>query len=778
MPSGRNPQCFWMPTTNGRMHTPEILVNFAPTEAGPDCYTAGALIHHKEVVMPPVSLAILWHQHQPYYPDDVSGETLMPWVRFHSTKDYIGMALHLKEVPEFRCSINLVPSLLVQIQRYVDGGSDRHLDVSRMPTDGLASHDARYLVDNFFAANLESMVRPFPRYLELHRKRFTQPAGADAALSRMSSQDLRDLQVWHNLSWFHELLFEEDSELREFREKARDYTEKEKHWLLTKQREVVAQVIPLHKELQDRGQVELTTTPFYHPILPLLWDKRSARQAMPQCELPTSVESYAEDAVRQINSAVELHEKLFGRKPRGMWPSEGSVSQEILPAFIDAGIQWIATDEGILSRSLDGAIHRDNHKRINRPDLLYRPWRWEHQGKSLQLIFRDLGMSDFIGFEAQRQDPVSAAHHLLNASAEIGRAVRRDKRDAPVLVPIILDGENCWEHYRDGGVVFLRTFYREAVRHSDVRPVRICDHLEASPAPEKLQRLHAGSWINSDFYIWIGHSEDRQGWDAVHLTREFLKKQVATGKFDAATLDKAWRELDIAEGSDWFWWYGDDRSSGQDDLFDHLFRRHLQNVYRLLGESPPNALLRPICQIHKASIHTQPRRLLNVKPDGRRRYFEWMSAGHFVAGSERGTMARVTQGVIRDLYFGFTRDSLLIRCDTADRARDSLLPGQELRVRFLEPDGHEVRILLTDSQPSKPSLIRGGTSEKSRTVAAVEDVAIVKIPLQDLAVTAGRAIHFYVELFEGSTSLDRVPTEGMVELLVPSEDFDISNWYV
>jgi len=732
----------------------------------------------EETVMQPVSLAILWHQHQPYYPDDVAGETLMPWVRFHSTKDYIGMALHLKEVPEFHCSINLVPSLLVQIERYVAGGSDRHLDVSRMPTDGLSAHDARYLVDNFFAANLESMIRPFPRYLELHRKRFTQPSGSDAAVARMSSQDLRDLQVWHNLSWFHELLFEENAELREFREKARDYTETDKHWLLTKQREVVAQVIPLHKELQDRGQVELTTTPFYHPILPLLWDKKSARQAMPNCQLPTSIESYAEDAVRHIKSAVALHEKLFGRKPRGMWPSEGSVSADILPAIIEAGIQWIATDEGILSRSLDGAIHRDGQKRINRPDLLYRPWRWEHQGQSLQLIFRDLGLSDFIGFEAQRQDPVTAAHHMLNACAEVGRAVRRENREAPVIVPVILDGENCWEHYRDGGVVFLRTLYREAVRHAEVRPMRVCDHLESAPAQERLQKLHAGSWINSDFYIWIGHAEDRQAWDVLHLAREFLKKQVATGKFEDALLAKAWRELDITEGSDWCWWYGDDRSSGQDDLFDQLFRRHLQNIYRLLGESPPNVLLRPICQIHRASIHTQPKRLLNVQSDGRRRYFEWMSAGQFVAGSERGTMARVTQGVIRGLRFGFDRKSLLIRCDTAGRARDQLLPGQELRVRFLEPDGHEVRVRPSASGAPDLSLFRGGTAEPSEMVSAIEDVAEVKVPLVDLGLTAGQAVHFYVELFEAKTSVDRIPSEGMIELVVPPDDFDIRNWQI
>jgi alpha-amylase/alpha-mannosidase (GH57 family) len=255
--------------------------------------------------MPTVSLALMWHQHQPYYPDDVGGENPMPWVRLHGTKDYLGMALHLEEVPEFRCTINLVPSLLLQLQAYVDGASDKHLRVSRTPADGLSHDDAVYLLDHFFMANHDAMIRPYPRYQELYLQRGLGVDGAEQALQRFRERDLCDLQVWSNLTWMHPLLFEKDPELAEFRSKGRRYTEDDKNWLLDKQRELLGRIIPLHRALADRGQVELTTTPYYHPILPLLLDKRLAREAMPDVNLPAYRDGYPEDAEVHVRRAVE-----------------------------------------------------------------------------------------------------------------------------------------------------------------------------------------------------------------------------------------------------------------------------------------------------------------------------------------------------------------------------------------------------------------------------------------------------------------------------------------
>jgi len=454
--------------------------------------------------MTTASLALFWHQHQPYYTDDVTGETLMPWVRLHGTKDYIGMALHLKEVPEFRCSINLVPSLLTQILHYTDrGGSDRHLDVSRAPADSLSHEDAIYLLDHFFMANTDNMIRPYPRYRELYSKRGMGTDSAESALSRFSERDIRDLQIWNNLTWFHPLLFDRDSELKDFLKKGQGWTETEKKWLLDKQRDILAEIIPLHAELQKGGQVELTTTPFYHPILPLLWDKHSAREAMPGCPLSEHLEPYHDDAIVHLKRAVKFHEELFGMKPRGMWPSEGSVSQAILTAIAETGIKWIATDEEILAESTGGWVSRDSQGHVRNPEMLFRPWQLEADGHHMGIVFRDHALSDLIGFHYQRGDSVHAAHDLIGKVAGIGRSCGREGH--PALVPIILDGENCWEYYADGGVKFLRTLYQECVKSQEINSTTVGDFLEQHPPTDKINRLFAGSWISHNFAIWYGH---------------------------------------------------------------------------------------------------------------------------------------------------------------------------------------------------------------------------------------------------------------------------------
>ncbi|MEZ6057334.1 MAG: glycoside hydrolase family 57 protein [Planctomycetaceae bacterium] len=729
--------------------------------------------------MLPVSLALFWHQHQPYYPDDLTGEVLMPWVRLHGTKDYIGMALHILEVPEFRCTINLVPSLLVQIQRYVDGGSDLHLDMSRRPVDGLSEADACYLLDNFFMANPDSMVHPYPRYQKLLQKRNLGHDAATKALSRYSDDELRDLQVWNNLTWIHELVFERDSDLAAFRQKGEGWTEDEKQWLLERQRQLMAEIIPLHRQLMEGGQVELTTTPFYHPILPLLWDKRSARQAMPTCELPRHMDRYPEDVHRHLKAAVDYHTKMFGAPPKGMWPSEGSVSQEILASIANVGIEWIATDEQILERSTDGLVSRDSQGHSRHPEKLYCPWRVEEEGRNLQIIFRDHGLSDQIGFHYQRSNPQAAADDLLGRVFGIGQAVARIQPDRPALVPIILDGENCWEHYPDGGVKFLRRLYREAASRPEINPVRVSDHLEKYPAQDRINKLFSGSWIFHNFAIWIGHAEDRTAWDALHETRKFLKKAEFQGAVSADRIAQAWKEIDIAEGSDWFWWYGDDHSSDLDAMFDQLFRRHLENVYRLLGTSPPAMLAKAIGGTSTHALHSLPRNFLDVQIDGTTTYFEWAGAGTFVPGSERGTMTMVTEHCVEQLHFGFDASHLLLRLDAPTVACEQFANLEEIRVRFVEADETEVRVVGWNTGKLACIVLRN-QSQVLRTdaVAAVGDVLEIAVPRAELNLTNGEFVSFFIELIERGQSIDRAPAEGMITIPVPGPDFEHRNWRV
>jgi alpha-amylase/alpha-mannosidase (GH57 family) len=728
--------------------------------------------------MQPVALAFLWHQHQPYYPDDVGGETLMPWVRLHGTKDYYGMALHLKEVPEFRCTINLVPSLLVQIERYAKrGGSDRHLDVSRAPADSLSEADLQYLLENFFMANVDNMVRPHPRYYELYLKRGTSQQNAARARLRFSSRDIRDLQVWNNLTWIHELAFERDPELQEFRRKSGGWTEAEKLWLLERQRDILGRIIPLHRELAESGQIELTTTPFYHPILPLLWDKRSARQAMPGCALPRHLDSYKDDARLHISRAVDYHKQFFGSAPAGMWPSEGSVSQDIVAPVAEAGFKWIATDEEILAGSTSGWVSRDGHGHLRHPEMLYRPWRVDEGNESLQIIFRDHALSDLIGFHYQRSDPQHAAGDLVGRLLAIGRAVEGHNAGRPALVPIILDGENCWEYYPDGGVKFLRTLYRSAVQNPSIRPLRVSDYLKEHPATDRISNLFAGSWISHNFAIWIGHQEDNTAWDLLHQAREFLKRAEAEGTASPSAVARAWDEIYIAEGSDWYWWFGDDHSSAQDGIFDQLFRKHLENVYTLLGAPKPALLNHPISRSKRRTIHTNPTGFLPVKVDGRRTYFEWISAGHYSSGNERGTMTLVTEGLIREIYFGFDAQRLMLRVDTLHRAKDDLAQADELRVRFVEPADTEIRMTnLRQPKPTAELYQKDVPVPDARIELAIDQILELTVAFDDLHVQPEERVHLFLEAFAHRQSIDRAPREGVLELTVPSPDFELEMW--
>jgi alpha-amylase/alpha-mannosidase (GH57 family) len=727
-----------------------------------------------------VALAFFWHQHQPYYPDDVAGENPMPWVRLHGTKDYWGMAMLLKEVPEFHATINLVPSLLHQLNAYTEGGhQDTHQRVSHTPGDGLSEEDSNYLLDNFFMVHPDQMILPFPRYFELYKKRGLGVDSAEKARKRFNKKDIIDLQCWSNLVWLHPLVFEQDAELNEFRNKGRGWTEKEKQWLLDKQMEILRQVVPLHRELMERGQIELTTTPFYHPIMPLLFDKRLARRAMPHVVLPNHLDGYAEDAKEHIRRAVEYHEKLFGKKPQGMWPSEGSVCQAVIPAIADAGIQWIGTDEEILSCSTDGWVARDGNGFLRNPEMLYRPWHVEEQGRSVQLVFRDHAMSDQIGFHYQRFHPDHAVSDFIGKLEAIGRATGGNAGHRPTLVNITLDGENCWEYYPNAGVDFLRGVYRRIVQHPKIKPVRIGEYLKSHAATDKIGHLFPGSWIQHNFGIWIGHSECNRAWDLVYETRQWLVAVTARKSKPAEQLARAWEELYIAEGSDWFWWFGDSHSSAQDGLFDRLFRKHLQNVYQVLGEEPPTELARPIRQgVRHSQSYVEPTGLLSVKVDGRRSYFEWINAGHYVCGGSRGTMSMVTQGYISNLYFGFDTERLLLRLDSRGGPfREQLADVQSIRIVFLKPEGFELVITHPSRKGPEVQLWRqGAVVAGSHAVAAADQLFELAVPFHSLARKTDEPVHFYIELIKDKQSVERIPYEGAIETVVPSPDYELIMW--
>jgi alpha-amylase/alpha-mannosidase (GH57 family) len=741
--------------------------------------------------MADIALTFLWHQHQPYYPDDVTGENPMPWVRLHGVKDYYGMALHLLEFPEMRCTINLVPSLLLQLQAYIErGASDRFLDVSRIPAADLSEDDCLFLLDHFFMANADHMIRPFPRYAELHQRRAFGRSSARDALRRFQTRDLRDLQVWFNLTWVHPLAIERDDSLRALRDKGRNFTEEDREELLAKHLEILRQIVPLHKKLAESGQVELTTTPYFHPILPLLFDKKLAREAMPEVKLPRYTGGYPEDAAAHVRRAVEEHERIFGRRPLGMWPAEGSVCQSMLPLLARHGVRWIATDEEVLSASTHGQVSRDGKGHVRHPEKLYQAYKVREGGAELGIVFRDHALSDLIGFHYQRSDPNAAADNFLSCLYGISQVI---ESTAPALVSVILDGENCWEHYPGGGVDFLRALYRCCTKTPGVKPMKIGEYLERYPPRDTLPHLFAGSWISHNFAIWIGHEEDNTAWDVLHRTREYLLRKTepaalarqkgplanAAGSAALSPLERAWEEMYIAEGSDWYWWFGDDHSSAQDALFDYLFRKHLQNVYILLGDTPPPELGRPISRKGQRVHYTTPRAFLDVKIDGRYTFFEWVSDGRYICQNERGTMAMATQGPLEELYFGFNLSLLLIRIDCDRPARIALADFDVWRIGFVEPAGFEVRVSNPGRAEQRVELLRDGVPVPGIELAVgVDQIAEVAIPFDALGLTVDQHLQFFVELLRDGQGQDRAPREGAIVLTRPSRDFEQIMWDV
>jgi alpha-amylase/alpha-mannosidase (GH57 family) len=720
-----------------------------------------------------IALAFFWHQHQPYYPDDVTGTNPMPWVRLHGVKDYYGMALHLDEFPTMRCTINLVPSLVLQLLQYTEHGrSDRFLDVSRVPASDLSEADALFLLDHFFMANPDTMIRPWPRYAELYERRGLGRDHAHDALRRFSERDLRDLQVWFNLTWVHPLAVERDDFLRSLVERGRYFSESEKAALLDRHLDILREILPLHSRLAERGQVELTTTPYYHPILPLLLDKKLAREAMPDVRLPHFTAGYPEDAEFHVRRAIEQHAELFGAAPRGLWPAEGSVCQPMIGLLARHGIRWIATDEEVLSASTHGFVSRDARGHVRNPDRMYRPYKVRDGEHELAIVFRDHALSDQIGFRYQHSDPATAVDDFLGCLNGIDQSVQDG---APALVSVILDGENCWEHYPGGGVAFLRELYGRCTLTPGVHPTTISDYLDRSPPQDTLPRLFAGSWISHNFGIWIGHEEDNTAWDALHRTREYL---VRRSQESGVRSEEAWHEMYIAEGSDWFWWFGDDHSSAQDALFDYLFRKHLQNVYLLLGDEPPADLARPISRRGHRVHYTAPRGLLDVTVDGRYTFFEWVSAGHYNCHNERGTMALAMKGPLTDLYFGFDLERLLVRVDCDDPARAALAGEDQLRIGFITPAGYELAIDLPGRAEQEVRLVRNGAAVGAAVEAAVERIVEVAIPFDALGVAVDEPVQFFVELLRNGQSRDRAPRQGTIHLTRPSVDFERIMWDV
>lgn len=728
----------------------------------------------------PLYVTFLWHMHQPFYRDASSGDFALPWTRLHATKDYLHMAEVLEDYPEIHATVNFVPSLIEQLQDYAAGyGTDRALRIGLK--DQFSAADKEFLLSFFFSINWDRVINRYPAYRELLRQR--QEAQGD--WRRFPDQYWLDLIVWFNLAWFDFGYVQRDAELRALAAKGAGFSQADIRLVSEKSRNVAAPTLAAYRRLAERGQIELSTSPYYHPILPLLVDSSSASEATPGIHLPGELFAYPEDALEQTRLALIAHERTFGRPPQGMWPAEGAVSQDVVELLAQhTDLRWLASDEAILARSLGIGVDRDGDGHIARPGVFYQPYAVStgpraHGAAPLAVFFRDHLLSDRIGFVYQHMDSRAAAQDMVDrlrrARANLGETGR------PHCLSIILDGENCWEYYENNGDDFLRSLYQLLTAAGDIKTVTMSEYLDHAAPRSVVPRLAAGSWIGGDFLTWIGEPAQNRGWDYLARVREQLAQRAANDQaVSTDVIGQAWKEFYVAEGSDWFWWYSS-RNNPNSDVFDTLFRGYLSEVYRNLGLPAPEWLGERILVQREEEAGRSPRGYISPTLSAAGSAGPaWANAGLMEPSLSSATMQRSESG-LRSLYYGYDAKNLYLRIElnpvgmaaratvyaSTPRARANrtapLLPLSVADAAGAVGWSHELSVdLLAHSAILREANGYEGWQERAGRMSAAIEGALceLRIPLTELKLRLGDNLTLVLLLGRDSVVEERQPRSG------------------
>lgn len=728
----------------------------------------------------PLDVVIVWHMHQPYYKDPLKNEYAFPWTYLHAIKDYFDMPAIVEDTAGARAVFNLAPSLIEQLLDYAGGtAADRFLDMGRTAPAELSEDNRIFLLENFFSANRQRMIEPNRRYLELlYMAGEGKPGSARDRVRHFSDQDLLDLQVWFFLTWTGEAARRRYPAFAELIAKGEKYTAADRELLFETQRQVLQAIIPLYRRLHEEGRIELTVSPYYHPILPLLCDSRIAQTALPRVMLPATHFVCPEDARAQIRRGVDYFTEIFGFAPRGMWPSEGAVSNQALAIISDCGLSWAASDEEVLAKSLEGGLGE-------RRELLYRPWRYACNRDDLVLFFRDHLLSDLIGFTYSSWDAGRAANDLCGRLRAIKSLIGEGDR----VVTMILDGENAWEYYANNAYDFLRKMYGAIAADPDLNLTTCSEVLDNSRLDALLPSIHPGSWINANFGIWVGHPEENLAWDLLTRTRETVithlpeAAAILTGKQPAGAVDETaeriCRSLYAAEGSDWFWWYGDDHFSPHSDRFDWLFRQHLLNIYRLLGMDPLRELLEPIKKKSPAGLIREPAALIDPDISGRvSDYFEWLAAGLYDL-TRQGSAMHSSDRMLQSFYYGFNRTSLFFRIDgiqdlcrllkEIDILNLHLIYDREYRLP-MQLRFDEGLLQVRENELWVPTL--GHCRWK------IAKTCEISVPLDVLNLTSGSKLFASISLVRDCEEIGRWPSDAPLMLYYAGPEIELENWLI
>jgi len=604
----------------------------------------------------PINLSLVWHQHQPFYKLAGSSLYFLPWTRLHAVKDYYDIPALMSEYPTIRHTFNVTPSLLIQLDDYVHhAAADRALLMTLKAPSRLTAEEKRFVIDHFFMANQKHMIEEHDRYREL--------AAKPKELHEWSDQEIGDLQVWFNLAWIGPLS-REDPAVKALFLQGRDFSEEDKKLVIDIHYEIMGRVAGIYADQSRAGQFELSVSPMYHPILPLLCDLSAGGQ--------TDVTwRYPQDAKRQIDDGVAVFERFFHHRPSGMWPSEGAVSGDALSLMAGSGFRWTATDEAIYEHS------DKSHGSVTHPHV------YETSAGPLCIIFRDRLLSDAVGFRYAHMSVSDAVQNFVDRLDAIRQGIM-DRGESPSehLVSVILDGENCWENFEDNGRPFLRYLLATLASHDTIRTRTVSEFLDSQDMAgmPRITRLHAGSWINHSFDTWFGgHDEKKKAWSLLSKARHIIDSIADISK-------QTWQELFVAEGSDWFWWYGDDHTALHKHEFDFLFRDHIKRIYQLAGQVVPPELDEPIMasdgpppSILRPEGDIAPTIDGKVSPKS-----EWTGAGCHAPGAEQSAMHMANPWVER-IFYGRNGDRVCVRVDFTSAQRERLHKDESLAMRVCTP---------------------------------------------------------------------------------------------
>ncbi|MGH1361978.1 MAG: glycoside hydrolase family 57 protein [Calditrichia bacterium] len=704
-------------------------------------------------------IAFLWHFHQPNY-KNARGFYHLPWLRFHATKDYLNFALLFKSFPKLKQNVNIVPSLLIQLEDYIQNNArDNIWLLSEKPADELDAATRQSILEHFFVADEERMIRPYPRYHALYRRYAEELSQLEPRerVIHFDTQDYLDLQIWYNLIWFGEVVRERPGIAGLF-DKAQRFSEKDKDILFTETVAVLSEVTDAFRELWESGQIELSTSPLFHPVLPLLIDNTIALETNQDIVLPKTPQRLPDDAENQLVEGMAKFTDVFGAAPAGIWPPEGGVSAEAMRMIALQNVRWSATDEIILKRSLDV-------KRLG--SQLYQPHRYKAGGREISMFFRDHYLSDTIGYVYCNWDSARAVNDFISRLRHIRNLILAEKGGKKLkdhLVTIILDGENSWEHYPENGHRFLTELFTRLSTESELETICFSDFLDSEPVLPELPELKPGSWIYASFDYWIGTPEENKALELLTQTRQFLKETEERGVIPANDLAAAWRHIHSAQGSDWCWWYGDDKASFQALAFDQLFREQLMCVYELCNGEAPTELFQPIKRTQHDEFNLVGTRQPISPVIGEATAKDWEGAAVYDCSRDAHDAMRRTARILERLYIGFDDEMLYLRVDFSRKL--------ELLFEFV----------LGIKMPSKITLVLSplrGVVERFETIGKVKQKTVLAprfsvgdsfeaaIALKDIGLQPGEPFGFQFLVKLNRQHIEVFPQNKLLELELP-----------